>query len=466
MLLAKTLSYYKRRDVQRALIEQAQNKEIAVRFSDFFGKRPDILMYEEDVMEFAKKKATSFHCSEELWSNPLNLKSDMKKQEIQDLRIGWDLILDIDCHHFAYSKLAAHYLIIILKDLGIKSVSCKFSGNKGFHIAVPFESFPEQINGIYTRTLFPEAPRKIAFYLRDKLKPILEKGILAIEKDISSVVERTGLKYEEIVKKEKDNEGFEILTLDAEKFLEIDTILIAPRHLYRMPYSLHEKSLLASVPVHVDEILKFKKESAECENVSFDIPFLDRKNVVRGEAQTLLINAFDFYPKESGEEKERKEYDLPAEAIAEEYFPPCIKMMFEGLEDGKKRALFTMINFLKGSGWGVNEIEQKVYDWNKKNPEPLKEVYLKGQIYQAKKTKSVIPPNNCREYYQGMRVCNPDSFCAKIKNPLQYTRLKAELNTTKKGEKKSRLTDEQKEMRRKFREQKKKEKEQIKEIAE
>ncbi|MGV8168662.1 MAG: hypothetical protein ACP5N3_01250 [Candidatus Nanoarchaeia archaeon] len=453
MLLAKTLSYYKRRDVQDAIVEQAQNKEIAVRFSDYFGKRPDVLMYPDDILEFAKKKATSFHCSEELWSNPLNLSSEMKKQEMEELRIGWDLILDIDCKHFAYSKLAAHYLVLILKDLGISSITCKFSGNKGFHLAVPFEAFPDQVNGVPTKTLFPDAPRKIAFYLRDKLKPLLKNGIMKVEKgEISNVVKRTGLKYEEIVSKEKNEEGSEVLVLDVERFLEIDTILIAPRHLYRMPYSLHEKSLLASVPVDAEKILNFKKEMAEPENVKFDIIFLDRKNAKKGEALKLFINAFDFYPDEKGKERENKQYDLPAEAIPEDYFPPCIKSMLQGLEDGKKRSLFTMINFLKGSGWGMDAVEQKMHDWNKKNPEPLREVILKGQLYQAKKIREIVPPHNCKSYYQDLRVCNPDSFCSKIKNPLQYTKLKAEMNKKKKGV--PRLTEEQKEMRRKFREKK------------
>ena len=38
--------------------------------------------------------------------------------------------------------------------------------------------------------------------------------------------------------------------LDVEKFLEIDTVLISSRHLYRMPYSLHEKSGLVSLPIN------------------------------------------------------------------------------------------------------------------------------------------------------------------------------------------------------------------------
>ena len=86
MLLSKTLMFYKRREVQKHLIEQAKNKEVAIRFGDYFGKRPDILMYENDVLELAKKKATSFHCSEELWKNPLSLRTEIKKQEMDDLR--------------------------------------------------------------------------------------------------------------------------------------------------------------------------------------------------------------------------------------------------------------------------------------------------------------------------------------------------------------------------------------------
>ena len=116
MLLSKTLSYYKRKEIRELLVKYAKDKEVAVRFKDFFGKRPDSLQYPNDVVELAKRKATSFHCSEELWSNPLSLRSDMKRKEQDELRIGWDLILDIDCSHFIYSKLATHILIKILKE--------------------------------------------------------------------------------------------------------------------------------------------------------------------------------------------------------------------------------------------------------------------------------------------------------------------------------------------------------------
>lgn len=456
MLLAKTLSFYKRKDVQKAMLEHAKDKEIAIRYNDYFGKRPDTLMYEEDILELAKKKATSFHCSEELWTNPLALSSEIKKQDMDALRKGWDLILDIDCKHFNYSKLATHILVKIFQNLGIKSISCKFSGNKGFHIAVPFEAFPEQVNGVLTKDLFPEAPRRIAFYLRDKLRPILEKAILNLEKNnISKIIEKTRVKYEELVINKDEKALIETATgmrLNVDSFLEIDTILIAPRHLYRMPYSLHEKAGLVSVPVDVNKILRFSKDMAKPENVKFNIPFLDRKNAIKGEANALFVNAFDFSFEAPKEKRESKEYYLPEEAIPEELFPPCIKKMLEGSQDGRKRTLFTLINFLRGSAWNVDAIDQKIHEWNKKNFEELREVYLKGQLNQLKKQKEVVPPHNCKRYYQDLGVCNPDNFCSRIKNPLQYAKLKFELSTVGKKAGRKKLTEEQKEMRRKHRE--------------
>ncbi len=461
MLISKTLSFYKRKDVQKKMIEQAKDKEIAVQYKDFFGKRPDVLIYENDILQFAKKKATSFHCSEEIWINPLSL-GDLKKTEMDELRKGWDLILDIDCKHFVYSKLATHLLIRILKDQGVKSITCKFSGNKGFHIAVPFEAFPIKINNVLVKTLFPEAPRKIARYLKDKLKPLLEKAILKAEKgDINRVEKRTGIPYEELIVKDVNNKVEDRgISLDTEKFLEIDTILIASRHLYRMPYSFHEKSGLVSVPVDINKVLTFKKEMAEPDNAELKNPFLDREKAENTECKALLINAYDFYPEQKKKEGV-KEYSLPEEAIPEEYFPPTILNILKGLEDGKKRAVFTLINFFKGVGWTPDMIEQKIYEWNERNPEPLREVYLKGQLKQLRKQKDAIPPHNYPttgdNYYNDLRVWQPDDLEKKVKNPVQYAKLKFE-KETKKRKGRPRLTPEQKEMRRKYREKKKNEK--------
>ena len=456
MFLSKTLQFYKRKDVRIALLEHAKDKEIAVHFQDFFGKRPDALLYDADVLALAKKKATSFHCSEELWTNPLSISSDMKPSEVNDLRKGWDLILDIDCHHFLYSKAAAHILVKILKSHGVESVTCKFSGNKGFHLAVPFEAFPESVNNNPTKDLFPDAPRRIAFYLRDLLKPRLEAAILKIEKnDVNNVSSRTGIPLDKLIQT-KIEDGVEKKSLDVESFLEIDTVLIAHRHLYRMPYSFHEKSELVSVPVSVDKILKFKKQDAKPENVKFNIPFLKRSGIKRGEANNLIVSAFDSYPSEPIETAEKKHFELPERAVEEDLFPPCIKNALGGLEDGKKRVLFTLINFFRGAGWTYEVVDQRLHEWNLKNPEPLREVYLKGQLAQLKKRKENVPPHNCKSYYEDLRICTPDGFCSRIRNPLQYALLKQKLFVFDKPKGRPKLTEEQKEMRRKHRENLKK----------
>ena len=449
MLLSKSLSYYKKPKVRQKLVEFAKDKEIAIQFTNFFGKRPDVLLYENDVLDLAKRKATSFHCSEELWTNPLSLRSDIKPKEMNELRKGWDLILDIDCAHFVYSKLATYYLIQILKEEGLDAITCKFSGNKGFHIAVPWEAFPKIFNKQDTANLFPEAPRKIAAYLKEKLEPLLEKSILKLEKnDISNISKRTNLPYKELV---EDNK----LLID--KFLEIDTILIAPRHLYRMPYSLHEKSGLVSLPVNINKVHKFTKSQANPDIIEFNNGFLDR-NVTSDQATKLLIKAYDFdanLEKSSNNKfNSKKEFEIPENAVSKDHFPPCIKNILSGLTDGKKRALFTLANFLKGCGYSFENIKQEIYEWNERNPEPLKEVYLKGQLNQLKKSKEVVPPHNCPRsgttYYKDLQVCNPDSFCSKIKNPLQYATLKHALSQKKKSGR-PKLTEKQKEMRRKHR---------------
>ena len=126
------LKFYKRKDIQEAIIEHAKNKEIGMQYGlGNFGKRPDILSYPRDVLELALQGVTSFHASEEVWSNPLSLNSSISKIELDDLRTGWDLVLDIDCKIMEYSRICADLIIKFLKYCEVKDISCKFSGNKG-----------------------------------------------------------------------------------------------------------------------------------------------------------------------------------------------------------------------------------------------------------------------------------------------------------------------------------------------
>lgn len=434
LLLSAALKHYKRPEIQKAIVEHAKNKEVAVKFTDKFGKRPDTLSHPGDVFELAKQGATSFHSSEEIWKNPLQLDTSSDRKQLDSLRTGWDLVLDIDCAVLEYSKIAADLIIKALRHYKIGCVSCKFSGNKGFHIGVPFEAFPEVVGSKRTSSLFPEGARAIADYLREMIKEPLSSRVIKFEKgNIDEIARKTGKKKETILKSFRGPGGVMMQSLEVESFLVIDTILISSRHLYRMPYSLHEKSLHVSIPIDPDNVLSFEKASAKPENVvvSGGFKFLDRSLVKRGEASQLLVQALDSHHKAveqkiAGNSRKIEEYEVPEEAIPEQYFPPCITSGLMGMRDGRKRFVFVMLNFLRSCGWEYDRIEQLLKEWNLKNEEALRETYIVAPLrYHKAKHQKVLPPNcKAMEYYVDMGICKPDNLCKMIKNPVQYSKRK------------------------------------------
>lgn len=442
-----SLSHYKRADIQEEILANAKDREIAAKFNDNFGKRPDVLRHASDILELAKQGATSFHASEELWSNPLQLDTSMRRQELGNLRVGWDLVIDIDCVVFDYSKIAADLVVKALKFHKVRSVSCKFSGNRGFHIGVPFEAFPERVKNEDIKNMFPDAPKKIALYIKHMILEEFGERILNLEGEISKVLEKTGKKASEVLYKDKGKTKF-----NADSILQMDTLLISSRHLYRMPYSLHEKSGLVSTPLNPDKVLLFRKEFALPKNVRISQHrFLSRENAEKDEAKRLFIEAFDFHAREDAQisSDEKKEFEAPKAALPEEMFPPCIKNILNGMEDGRKRALFILVNYFTSIGWDYDMIEKKLREWNAKNKEPLREVHLTSHTrYHKQQHKKILPPNcpkrennivlvNQQNHYTELRICKPDNFCAKIKNPAQYTTKKAWLMERNKGKAKA-----------------------------
>jgi DNA primase catalytic subunit len=503
---SQILLHYKRKEIQEAIVDDARDKEVAIKFGDGgFGKRPDVIRYPQDVMELAKQGATSFHASEELWRNVLQIDPMMKKKDVEDLRIGWDLVLDIDCPIWKLAKITTWLMIKSLRELGISSVSLKFSGNKGFHIGVPYNAFPKVVNGVEMSSLFPEAARSIAIYLLDyissnhikisnnnevsfgnkfkasfsRLKELTSKSMdeltnkhcsqchkkITKDKRESKDVEFICPKCERSIKSNSDfmkcskcnvimnkmkrkksicscgsNDTY--LKFNPLSIIEVDTILISSRHLYRMTYSFNEKSGLVSVPINPDKVMEFRKEVALPKNVRVSkFRFLDDSNVSKDEGKKLIVSALDFNLKKEEETKAKKgrEYEDFEEAVPETFFPPCISCILKGLEDGKKRSLFILTNFLRSVGWSYDQIEEELIEWNKKNPEPLREVNIKGQVrYHKQKGKKILPPNCANSmYYKDLRICLPDNLCQKIKNPVNYARIKTRyLEKEKKGSKK------------------------------
>jgi DNA primase catalytic subunit len=433
--LSKLLKHYKRPEIQEEIFYNAKNREIAVKFEKGFGKRPDTLQYPSDVLEFVKKKATSFHISEEIWFNPSQISTKLSPKDLNKLRKGWDLVLDID-GIFDFSKIVAIHTIEFLQSYNIKSISCKFSGNKGFHIAIPFESFPEEVNGKKIRELFPEAPRRIAAYIWNRIENKVSDEILK-KFGIEEIIKITCLSFNEITFKDNNS-----TKLKLKGIVDIDTVLISSRHLYRSVYSFNEKSGLISIPIKLDRIRTFSKIEAKPENVRISkYRFLDRQKCHQGECAKLFKDAYDWtfdekaYMKKEFKEKKKNEFtsnnvDEIQEAIPEKFFPPCINLILQGLKDGKKRSLFILVNFLTSIGWTYETIEEKLNEWNKLNENPLKEGTIKNHIRYHKQRKEIILPPNCNNegYYISIGVCKPDNLCQKIKNPVQYSKVKARNN--------------------------------------
>ncbi|MBD3318621.1 hypothetical protein GF342_01800 [Candidatus Woesearchaeota archaeon] len=423
------LQHYKRSEIQDILVQEAQGREIGVRFlSGGFGKRPDVLQYPHDVLEFVKKGVSSFHASEERWSNPLLLGPRLRQSELHDLRTGWDLILDIDCEELEYSKIAADLVVNAIAHHDIESFSVKFSGNHGFHIGVPFETFPEQLNAQQTASLFPHGPRKIASYLRQMIREPLAQRLLQTD-SLTTIAKKT---------KKQVTQLMTLGTFDPFTLVDIDTVLIASRHLYRMPYSFNEKSGLVSVPVHPKKIMQFSRSDAKHTNIEIVKPFITvqtRKN----EATRLFVQAFDATVEPERPVKKINEYKGSETAIPEEYFPPCINCIAGGLQDGKKRAMFVLSNFLSAVGWSSHDIEQYMVKWNERNTEPVREVTLQGHLRHHQQIKKKIPPPNCANhgYYRDLQICHPDAFCKRIKNPANYSILKQKIVASQQPKKRS-----------------------------
>ena len=425
------LMYYSRRDMQEALLVVCENREVAPRYGEGFGKRPDILQYPGDILEMAKRGATSFHISEELWYDPLLLKPGMSKKELDENRKGWDLLLDLDTIYWDYAKWTAYFLVEALKFHDVKNISLKYSGSKGFHIAVPFASFPIEVNGVPTKNLFPEGPRIITAYLQNMICEILRNKILEKE-TLASLCQKTGRKRDELLK-----EGL----FNPFSLIEIDTVLISNRHLFRAPYSLHEKTGLVSLPIALDHILTFDKREAIPEAIIIKKGFLDEKE--QGDGKGLILQAFDWWGKKHVKlgpdvlPGVKQEFALSYDAVPQLYFPHCIgKILAGNMEDGKKRALFILINFLRHMHWKEQDIRKILLDWNAKNKNPLPQTYIFAQISWNKKQKEAILPPNCdKAYYKDLRVSCSEHVCQRFKNPVNAA-LRAYTDAQKQGKKK------------------------------
>jgi len=429
------IMYYSRPEIQQAILKFAKNREVGTYFNGFFGKRPDTIEYLSDIKNLVSKKIFSFHFSEERWANPLLLGNNLSEQDKKNNRIGWDLILDLDGVDFEYAKIVGKIIFDYLSEIGMRNISAKFSGNKGFHLAVPFEAFSSEIIGYgQTRELFPEAPRKIASFLMYQLRNKITNTILEKDKSVENISKKYNIPVQDLMIKRNGKYEFDYM-----KVIEVDTILISSRHLFRAPYSLHEKSSLASIPINPAKIYEFQKEEAKPENVNpekyknheflaynpqygkdADILFMKaydtdidiedlgidpyiissiqkNVNVKNREAQGKMTieGEFEYSTFDIQEEIERSEFPSTINYILENQFP-----------DGKKRALFVLLTFLYSVNWQKNNIEALIEEWNSKQETPLKDNYITAQVswFEAQQNKISTPSFTNENYYKSIGI--------------------------------------------------------------
>ncbi len=482
-----TAIYYSNPKVQEAILNFSKNREVVPKYFEQFGKRPDSIQYNSDIMGLVKNGATSFHASEEIWTDPLQINSEMSSDELNNLRRGWDLLIDIDSPYLDLSKEAVKLILKLFKEYKIKNYKIKFSGSKGFHIIISEKAFPREHEGKLMNESFPSWPRAITEFIFDKIKPEFRKmaGKIAsfsqVEKDdtirivckncndialkgelvklkcpvCNLEIERRDIKKSkrrlqclnekcagvlEVLEsidyyyckncKDLNNDKIplssnkypgmfeEIRGELAEDYAKLDLVLVAPRHLFRMPYSLHEKTALASVVLEESEIDGFEPaRDADPLRVAVR-DFLP--NNEKDEGKRLLEDALQWKKQQLGseEQKVKRNYEkIDVKGVNESMFPKPIKKLLMGLKDGKKRGLFILLTFLKSLNFPPDYINNKIREWNKLNEPPLKEGYVKSQIeWHLKQKKQILPPNyNNDSFYKDLGLLDEKP---NVKNPI------------------------------------------------
>ncbi len=487
----KIIEYYSTPAIMKAIFASSKDKEFVHSFVDAqgsrkAGSRPGVLIEAGDIIAFVMRGANEFHISVERWKDVLSLEKNKTKEQLDVNRSDWDFVIDIDVDEgFVYAKIIANGIVEFLVDEGLifEDIFVKFSGNRGFHIALKGENFPDYItfSKIFEgarASLYPSFPLFILKYINTKVMDRLKQKYNF--KDVQQHP-ASDLPLHNFKNLHSKSTPLTNLKLDAQVF--------SSRHLIRCPYSLHPKTNLVSLSISPQTILSFKKERAKIDVVLGSIykgkdmqGFLDR--FTPNSAEHLMKSAFGWFNGLSLNEREQilkdvkvadgeyvenhKKDELKINAmktdtpyfevkqhgdavsniplfsfnnnhVTEKDFPPAINNILKGLRDGRKRALFILINFFRNLGFGREQIENMLKEWNSRNVPPLPEPYIFQQLlYSFKQNILLLPPSFSSGIYKELGVYEEDELTKKTKNPISYVRNKVESKVkykrTKKGE--------------------------------
>ncbi|MBI2583602.1 MAG: hypothetical protein HYW25_02955 [Candidatus Aenigmarchaeota archaeon] len=390
--------YYSRKDVAEVICAAARGREaVGAYHGRGYDSRPNIIQYPSDVTQLARKGISSFHISVEKWQNAMQLSAE---RDYSQLRTGWDLLIDIDSNAgMEAAKIAALVVCDFLDKNGVRGYGIKFSGSRGFHICIPWNAFPEEVDFKPLAKDYPETARIIIGYMKDRIKDTLMRALL--EKMPGRLL------------------GDAITARDPYKAVEIEKDW-GPRHLFRAPYSLNEKTWYVSVPLIMQELKSFHVSMANTLTVNADRKFFPEN----ADAEKLLVKALDWHAfiKKQEEMKKPALKEERRGKAPEQYFPPCINAILQGLSEGRKRSVFTLATFLHSVGWDWDEIEKHLDDWNERNRPPLPRNYIKSQLNWHKHQKRQINAPNCYNdhFLKSIGMCQGELQCKIAKNPMNY----------------------------------------------
>jgi hypothetical protein len=296
---------------------------------------------------------------------------------------------------------------------------------------VPAEAFPKEIDYKPIASVYPNVPRIVVGFIRDRISEKLMQELTARHT------------FKELLSKLDSPPS----SLNPYLFVEVEKEW-GVRHLFRAPYSFNEKTWLVSLPISKQQMKAFDPSMANPSNVSA-LPKLEGFiKSASGEAERLVRAALDWHAIQTAETPRKavpvRQYDGVKEKIPEQYFPPCIKLILGGLKDGRKRSVFTLITFLRNVGWACDEAEARIAEWNGKNLPPLPVNYVNGQLRWHKvQTRKISPPKCAHEQFlASISLCQPDSVCKSngdkvtLKNPAGYPhRAMPELRAARKNAK-------------------------------
>lgn len=398
----KVRQYYEKEEVQERILDISEYREVVPTYENTFGRRPDTINFKGDLDEFIENGAISFHGSVEKWRNPLLID---KTDDNDSIRKSWDLVIDIDCDESI--ELAKKTSVLVknsLESYGIESIGLKFSGNRGFHLVVPDKAFPDKVNSNKISQTYPRLPRAIINLIRKDIRSQLTEEIKSFG-------------YENEIKTKNGYNPF--LVSDVENNW-------GDRHLFRLPYSIHDGSGLVSIPLEFEELDSFERSDAAIEAVECNQRFIPDAD--KGEAFNLVVQAMDMISqsennKDSGRKsKNHSNISVNDLDVDEDDFPPTIENILDGLEDGRKRGLFILINFFDTLGFEWEWIEDRIWVWNQENKEPLPETYVRSQLSWHKSRDETVPPPNYDSdgYYKDMQVYEGDNLEERVSNPVAY----------------------------------------------